>query len=54
MDLAKAGNKKPLKRLWISSVTDKAIRDGFAHLKNAKEYENLYHAARRERSRTGW
>lgn len=43
--LAKAGNKKPLKRLWISSVTDKAIRDGFAHLKNAKEYENLYHAA---------
>ena len=43
--LVKAGNKKPLKRLWISSVTDKAIRDGFAHLKNAKEYENLYHAA---------
>ena len=43
--LAKAGNKKPLKRLWISSVTNKAIRDGFAHLKNAKEYENLYHAA---------
>ena len=43
--LAKAGNKKPLKRLWISSVTDKAIREGFAHLKNAKEYENLYHAA---------
>ena len=38
--LAKAGNKKPLKRLWISSVTDKAIREGFAHLKNAKEYEN--------------
>ncbi len=43
--LVKAGNKKPLKRLWISSVTDKAIRDGFARLKNAKEYENLYHAA---------
>ena len=43
--LKKAGNKKPLKRLWISSVTDKAIRQGFADLKNAKEYEPLYHAA---------
>ena len=43
--LKKAGNKKPLKRLWISSVTDKAIRQGFAQLKNAKEYEPLYHAA---------
>lgn len=43
--LVKAGNKKPLKRLWISSVTDKAIREGFAHLRDAKEYENLFHAA---------
>ena len=43
--LEKAGNKKPLKRLWISSVTDKAIRDGFAHLRPGKEYEDLYHAA---------
>lgn len=43
--LIKAGNKKPLKRLWISSVTDKAIREGFAHLKNAKEYDNLFRAA---------
>ncbi|MBS6195967.1 MAG: DNA topoisomerase III [Clostridiales bacterium] len=43
--LDKAGNKKPCRRLWISSVTDKAIREGFAHLKDAKEYENLYHAA---------
>lgn len=43
--LVKAGCKKPLKRLWISSVTDQAIRDGFAHLKDAKEYENLYRAA---------
>lgn len=43
--LKKAGNQKPLKRLWISSVTDKAIRQGFANLKNAKEYEPLYHAA---------
>ena len=43
--LDKAGNKKPLKRLWISSVTDKAIREGFAHLRPGKNYENLYHAA---------
>ena len=34
--LKKAGVKKPLKRLWISSVTDKAIRDGFASLKDGK------------------
>ena len=43
--LEKAGNRKPVKRLWISSVTDKAIREGFAHLKPGKDYENLYHAA---------
>ncbi len=43
--LEKADNKKPVKRLWISSVTDKAIRDGFASLKPGKDYENLYHAA---------
>lgn len=43
--LEKANNKKPLKRLWISSVTDKAILDGFAHLKPGKSYEPLYHAA---------
>ncbi|MBT9777843.1 DNA topoisomerase III [Clostridium sp. MCC353] len=43
--LKKAGSQKPLKRLWISSVTDKAIREGFAHLKDGKEYENLYDAA---------
>lgn len=43
--LAKAGSKKPLKRLWISSVTDKAIREGFAHLKDGREYNNLYDAA---------
>ncbi|MDY4669132.1 MAG: DNA topoisomerase III [Oliverpabstia sp.] len=43
--LKKAGNWKPCKRLWISSVTDKAIREGFSHLKDAKEYDNLYHAA---------
>lgn len=43
--LEKAGNRKPLKRLWISSVTDKAIREGFSHLRPGKDYENLYHAA---------
>lgn len=43
--LEKANNNKPIKRLWISSVTDKAIKEGFSHLKNGKEYENLYHAA---------
>ena len=41
----KAGCKKPVKRLWISSVTDKAIREGFAHLKDGREYESLYDAA---------
>ena len=43
--LKKAGTDKPLKRLWISSVTDKAIREGFAHLRDGKEYEPLYDAA---------
>ncbi len=40
-----AGVKKPIKRLWISSVTDKAIREGFAHLKNGHDYDKLYEAA---------
>lgn len=43
--LQKAGCNKPCRRLWISSVTDKAIREGFAHLKDAREYEHLYEAA---------
>lgn len=43
--LEKANCRKPLKRLWISSVTDNAIKEGFAHLKNGKEYDNLYQAA---------
>lgn len=43
--LKKAGYRKPLKRLWISSVTDKAIREGFANLKDGREYESLYDAA---------
>ena len=43
--IQKAGVKKPMKRLWISSVTDKAIREGFAHLKDARDYQKLYEAA---------
>lgn len=43
--IQKAGVKKPLKRLWISSVTDKAIKDGFARLKDGREYENLFQSA---------
>ena len=43
--LEKSGVKKPLKRLWISSQTNKAILDGFKNLKDAKEYDNLYKAA---------
>ncbi len=43
--LEKSGCHKPVKRLWISSVTDKAIREGFAHLKEGKEYQNLYAVA---------
>ena len=43
--IQKAGVKKPMKRLWISSVTDKAIREGFAHLKDAGDYQKLYEAA---------
>ena len=43
--IEKAHVNKPIKRLWISSVTDKAIRDGFNKLKNGKDYENLYHSA---------
>lgn len=37
--------KKPVKRLWISSQTDQAIKTGFKHLKPAKEYDRLYESA---------
>ena len=37
--------KKPFKRLWISSQTDKAIKEGFARLKPGKEYDNLFASA---------
>ena len=39
------GCKKPFQRLWISSMEDSAIREGFAHLKTGKEYDALYEAA---------
>ena len=51
--LAKADCHKPIKRLWISSVTDKAIRDGFAHLKNGHDYDDLYRAAQ-ARAEADW
>ena len=45
--------KKPFERLWISSLTDKAIREGLAHLKAGTAYENLYHSAK-ARSEADW
>ena len=51
--LQMSGNKKPIYRLWISSVTDKAIKDGFAHLKPGKEYDDLFRAAR-SRAEADW
>ncbi|MFZ7134165.1 MAG: DNA topoisomerase III [Eubacteriales bacterium] len=43
--LVKAQCGKPYKRLWISSITDKAILDGFNKLKNGGEYDDLYYSA---------
>lgn len=43
--LDKSGCRKPIRRLWISSVTDKAIRDGFHNLRDGREYNDLYRAA---------
>ena len=44
--IQKANCKKPMLRLWISSQTDKAIKEGFASLKPASQYDNLYKSAR--------
>ena len=49
----KAGCTKPFKRLWISSLEDAAIREGFNHLKDSKEYDRLYEAAL-SRSKADW
>ena len=43
--MIKAGWRKPTKRLWISSQTDKAIKEGFAALKPAQQYDNLFRSA---------
>ncbi len=43
--IEKAHINKPIKRLWISSVTDKAIKEGFSKLRPGKEYESLYASA---------
>lgn len=51
--LEKSECKKPIKRLWISSVTDKAIREGFANLRDGRAYNNLYHAAK-ARAEADW
>ncbi|WP_163539970.1 DNA topoisomerase III [Gracilibacillus sp. YIM 98692] len=51
--LAKARVHKPVKRLWISSVTDQAIKQGFQNLKPGKQYENLY-ASAVARSEADW
>ncbi len=45
--------KKPFKRLWISSMTDDAIKEGFSKLKDGKEYDNLYLSAKC-RSESDW
>ena len=47
------GIAKPFERLWISSLTDKAIREGLSNLKSGAEYNNLYYAAR-ARSEADW
>ena len=45
--------KKPFERLWISSLTDKAIREGLSNLKGGRHYDNLYHSAK-ARSEADW
>lgn len=47
------GCQKPFDRLWISSLTDTAIREGLQNLTDGKEYDNLYHAAK-ARSEADW
>lgn len=42
--LLKAKNDKPVKRLWISSLTEEAIQEGFKNLKDGKDFNNLYAA----------
>lgn len=51
--MEKAHWKKPTYRLWISSQTDRAIKEGFANLKPAKQYDNLY-ASAQSRAEADW
>lgn len=51
--MMKAGWKGKTQRLWISSQTDKAIREGFQHLRPAAEYDNLFRSAQ-ARSEADW
>ncbi len=51
--LMKAGCRKPAKRLWISSQTAKAVREGFQHLKPARDYDNLFWSAQ-SRAEADW
>ncbi len=51
--LAHAKVKKPVKRLWISSVTDQAISEGFRNLKSGQAYESLY-ASAEARAQADW
>ncbi|ASE36690.1 DNA topoisomerase III [Staphylococcus pettenkoferi] len=51
--LDKVNNKKPIKRLWVSSVTRKAIQEGFKHLQDGRKYNSLYRAAL-ARSEADW
>ncbi len=51
--MMKAHCKLPAYRLWISSQTDRAIREGFQNLKSAKEYDNLYYSAQ-ARAEADW
>ena len=51
--LLKAGCKKPAKRLWISSQTDKALKDGFKNLKPSREYNDLFLSAQ-ARAEADW
>ncbi len=51
--MEKANWRKPVQRLWISSQTDLAIKEGFQKLKPGREYENLYHSAQ-ARSVADW
>ena len=48
------GYTKPFKRLWISSLTDEAIREGLANLRDGSDYDSLYAPPTAGQRRTGW